>query len=83
MKNQATSIGSNSQATYSLFRGENFEDITLAEAKKLAIKFLGKSMDGAVTQENIEVSQLIFSENVLVQQSLRKEEVKILCDASR
>jgi len=80
---KATSIGSNSQATYSLFKGENFEDITLAEAKKLAIKFLGKSMDGAVTQENIEVSQLIFSENVLVQQSLRKEEVKILCDASR
>ena len=40
-------------------------------------------MDGAVTEENIEVSELSFSEKVLVQQSLRKEEVKILCDTSR
>lgn len=76
---KATSIGSNSQATYSLFKGENLHDISLLDAKKLAIKFLGKSMDGIVTEENIEVSELIFRDSKLIQQSIGKDELITLC----
>eukprot|EP00871_Galdieria_phlegrea_P003477 jgi/Galph1/412/GphlegSOOS_G5236.1 len=59
---KATAIGANSTAAQSILKADYQDEITLAEALKLTVKVLGKTMDSAqLTSEKLEFATLSFS----------------------
>ncbi|KJH48266.1 multicatalytic endopeptidase domain protein [Dictyocaulus viviparus] len=74
---KATCIGNNHQAAMSLLKQE-YKSPTLAEAKKLAVKVLWKTLDVKLTNEKVEMAVLTRRDNKTVVEELNASEVEKL-----
>ncbi|KAE9417320.1 hypothetical protein Angca_006707 [Angiostrongylus cantonensis] len=74
---KATCIGNNHQAAMSLLKQE-YKSPTLAEAKKLAVKVLWKTLDVKLTNEKVEMAVLTRRNNKTVVEELSATEVEKL-----
>lgn len=74
---KATCIGNNHQAAMSLLKQE-YKNPTLAEAKKLAVKVLWKTLDVKLTNEKVEMAVLTRRDNKTVVEELSAAEVEKL-----
>ncbi|KIH49521.1 multicatalytic endopeptidase domain protein [Ancylostoma duodenale] len=74
---KATCIGNNHQAAMSLLKQE-YKSPTLAEAKKLAVKVLWKTLDVKLTNEKVEMAVLTRRDGKTVVEELTAAEVEKL-----
>jgi len=79
----ATAIGANSQAAQSILKSEYSDNMTLEEARALAVKVLKKTMDSTLlSPEKIEISEIAMEQScgsVVSYRTVTTDELQVLC----